>query len=603
MPKAHLNGTRLLSDSPTRQTAATPETTPRRSKRKLDAVVADAIPSSQNHARLVVNGNVKATERSSAPEQASPKTPRIKGEKVVDASDSPDETRMHHTSIGRKDRKTANKVEEEIEKVETKVKDIVVDGDKTKKGRKRTSEKASTLEESDIEEDGGISADLEAEFESKPKKKRKTKEEKEAEMLPLAARTAGVRKFVGAHVSMAGGLENAVKNCERIGGNAFALFLRSQKKWDNPPLKDETRAAFVALAKEKSYDVSKITVPHGSYLVNLAVEDADRAKQAYDTFVDDLHRCESLGIKLYNFHPGAFSKSTLDEGINRIASQLNKALSATKTVIPLLENAAGAGTVIGSRFSDLRDIIGLIAPQHKHRIGVCIDTCHAFAAGYDLRTPSTFKSVLDDFDSIVGLQYLKALHINDSKAPLDSKKDLHQNIGLGFLGLRAFHNIMNEPRLEDLPLILETPCDIPDPKDLTGKKTTADYAIWAREIKLLESLVGMDPECDSFKSMEATLSDKGKAEREKIQASIDSMQAKKSAKATKALEKGQKTLASIFGGGGSSGGSSTKKTKDTKASRTKQTTSKQRQKKNKGSAESENSDSSTLSSAPRSDID
>lgn len=380
--------------------------------------------------------------------------------------------------------------------------------------------------------------------ENTPKKrKRKTKEEKEAESMPLAARTTGIRMLVGAHVSIAKGVQNAVTNATHIGGNSFALFLKSQRKWENPALKDENRDAFKAECDKQGYDQSRHVMPHGSYLVNLAQSDPSKAKQAYDAFLDDLQRCEALGIKLYNFHPGAACGSPLPDAISRLAKQLNKALEATKTVIPVLENAAGSSTVIGSRFSDLRDIISQIDPKHRSRIGVCIDTCHAFAAGNDLRSPKTYKSVWADFDKTVGFKYLKALHLNDSKAPFDSKRDLHQNIGLGFLGLRAFHNVMNDSQLEDLPLILETPCEKPDPSDVKGKRTLEDRNIWAKEVKLLESLIGMDPKSNDFVKLEKELSAKGKAERDKMQKQID----EKNKKSQKKAEKGQKSLSDMMG--------------------------------------------------------
>ena len=198
-----------------------------------------------------------------------------------------------------------------------------------------------------------------------------------------------------------------------------------------------------------------------------------------------------------------------------------------------------AGSGIGSTFEDLRDII--VQVEDKSRIGVCLDTCHVFAAGYDLRTPTAFRKTFDDFDKIVGLKYLRALHLNDSKAPFNSHRDLHQNIGLGFLGLRAFHNVMNEPRLEGLPMVLETPIDRPDPE--TGKDIE-DKNIWAREIKMLESLIGMDPESDEFKALEKELANQGAEERKKQQEAFE----RKVEKDRKALEKGQTKLS--FGGKG-----------------------------------------------------
>lgn len=284
------------------------------------------------------------------------------------------------------------------------------------------------------------------------------------------------------------------------------------------------------MCKDHKYSAMDHILPHGSYLVNLAQAEHDKATQAYDHFVGDLKRCEDLGIRLYNFHPGAAGKgNSMPDAIRRISAQLNRALAETTTVIPVLENMAGSGSVIGSRFSDLRDIIAGVKPEFKSRIGVCIDTCHAFAAGYDLRTPATFKGVMQEFGEIVGFEYLKGLHINDSKAPFDTRKDLHQNIGLGFLGLRAFHNVMNETRFHNMPLILETPCE--------------DQAAWTREIKLLESLIGMDPEGEVFKNLEKDLSDKGKVEREQMQKTMN----ERGEKAKKKLEKGQKSLLDMVG--------------------------------------------------------
>ena len=263
--------------------------------------------------------------------------------------------------------------------------------------------------------------------------------------------------------------------------------------------------------------------------MNLAQEDPDKAKQAYGAFIDDLHRCEALGIKLYNFHPGNTGLSPRPAAISRISNAINRAHKETRAVKPVLENMAGSGNVIGSTFEDLRDIIEQV--DDKNRIGVCIDTCHAFAAGYDLRTAEALRTTLQNFDSVIGMRYLSALHLNDSKAPFSSHRDLHQNIGLGFLGLRAFHSVMNEPRFEGLPIVLETPID----RKSADGKDIEDKSIWATEIKLLESLIGMDPECQDFKTMEKDLAAKGAEERQKLQDAYD----RKQEKDRKAAEKGK----------------------------------------------------------------
>ena len=435
-----------------------------------------------------------------------------------------------------------NQEDEDAEEIAPPIKTETGTPSKTKQ-KPRTKRKSESETDNEIKTANGEVVNGDGTV-KKPARKRKTKEEKEAEAMPLAARTTGAAVYVGAHVSIAKGIENAVTNCVHVGGNAFALFLQSQRKWENKPLAEENKIAFIHACREHKYEPREHVMPHGSYLVNLAQLEKDKAKQAYDFFIGDLKRCEALGITLYNFHPGASGKGNpTAEAIQRLAKQLNRALSETSTVIPVLENMAGSGSVIGSRFEDLRDIIALIEPEHKSRIGVCIDTCHAFAAGYDLRSPEAFKRTMQEFDDIVGVKYLKGLHINDSKAPFDSKKDLHQNIGLGFLGLRAFHNVMNETRFQDLPLILETPWSRPDPSDPTGKKQIEDQENWAREIKLLEILVGMDPEGDEFKRLETDLSERGRAEREKMQSSIEN----RNAKAKRKLEKGQRTLGDMFG--------------------------------------------------------
>ncbi|KAI1980369.1 DNA-(apurinic or apyrimidinic site) lyase [Ophidiomyces ophidiicola] len=421
------------------------------------------------------------------------------------------------------------------------------------------------------------------------------------EMKPLAPRSHGLRMFVGAHVSASKGVQNAVTDSMHIGGNAFALFLKSQRKWNNPPLQDEHRDQFRALCSEHKYNASKYVLPHGSYLVNLAQEDPDKAKQAYSSFLDDLKRCEALGIKLYNFQsvfpvlvfyhslnskyfspsPGATVKSTLDSSISRLAKALIAALDETTTVIPVLETTCGHGTTIGGPLEHFRSLIELIPESYHSRLGICLDTCHTFAAGYDLRTPDTWNAFMKEFDEVVGLKFLKALHINDSKTPFGSKRDLHANIGTGFLGLRAFHNVMNDKRLEGLPMILETPIDRPADavkskqqgrsivsdcehddsnasetdapsikkrtKKSVASKTTPttkaksktrpvmveDKSVWVREIKLLESLIGMDAESEEFVSLEKELSEEGREERQKQQELFNKKRSKEASKKQK----------------------------------------------------------------------
>jgi len=389
---------------------------------------------------------------------------------------------------------------------------------------KKTALKDSAKRKAEEHEESPIEPD------KKPKKARKTKGEKISEEMPLAARSAvsGLKRamYIGAHVSAAGGVQNSVNNAVHIGGNSFALFLKSQRKWANPPLADEARDQFLAFCKEHKYDAGKHVLPHGSYLVNLAQPDPEKAEQAYASFVDDLKRCDILGIKLYNFHPGNTGPYPRAEAIARIAENLNKAHKATQSVVTLLENMAGQGNVIGSTFEDLRDIVALV--EDKSRVGVCIDTCHSFAAGYDLRTAEAFKKTMDKFAEVVGNQYLRALHLNDSKAPFSSNRDLHANIGTGFLGLRAFHNVMNYEPFQNLPMVLETPID----RKGDDGKSVEDKSVWAKEIKLLEGLIGLDADTEEFRAEEQRLQALGASERAKFQGQAD--------------KKAQKTLDSMF---------------------------------------------------------
>ncbi|KAK4226111.1 xylose isomerase-like protein [Podospora fimiseda] len=377
-----------------------------------------------------------------------------------------------------------------------------------------------------------VEEDLEEKIKPAPKK-RKTTTKKSDDLTPLAPRTSipSLKKsmYIGAHVSGAGGVQNAISNASQIGANAFALFLKSQRKWTSPPLASDAISQWNSLLKKDpstSYEPTKHILPHGSYLVNLAQSDPAKAEQAYANFLDDLQRCESLNISLYNFHPGSTGGEPMAEACARIAAQLNKAHKATKSVITVIENMCGSGNVVGGRFEDIRDIIAGV--EDKSRVGVCIDTCHTFAAGYDLRTPEAYEKTMQEFDEVIGLKYLKAFHLNDSKAPFGSHRDLHANIGTGFLGLRAFHNIMNDDRLQNLPMVLETPIDEKGPDG----KTVENRKIWADEIKLLESLIGMDADTEDFGVMDIELQSKGKSERDKIQDQVDKKAAKDAKKGT-----------------------------------------------------------------------
>ncbi|KAF3153356.1 hypothetical protein TWF569_002304 [Orbilia oligospora] len=362
-----------------------------------------------------------------------------------------------------------------------------------------------------------------------PKRQRKTKEEKEAEKMPLADRTLKCAFKIGAHVSSAAGVENSITNATRIGANAFALFLKSQRKWESPSYKPANITAFKKFTKTQNYDSRKHMLPHGSYLVNLAQKDKEKATKAYTSFIDDLKRAELLDIGLFNFHPGSSLGEPRDEAIERIANALNRAHKETSFVKTVLETMAGQGNVIGCKFEDLRDIIALV--EDKSRVGVCIDTCHSFSAGYDLRSPEAYSAVMKEFDEVIGFKYLSALHLNDSKAPFNSYRDLHQNIGLGFLGLSAFRNVMNTKEFHDLPMVLETPL------------ANDDVGVWAKEIKLLESLVGLEADDPTFLALEKEYADKGAAERKVVLDKLEKKEVEKEEKEAKKKEKAEKKAA------------------------------------------------------------
>lgn len=304
--------------------------------------------------------------------------------------------------------------------------------------------------------------------------------------------------------------------------NAFALFLKSQRKWDNKDLEPADAKQFSDWCEEHKITAADCCVPHGSYLVNLAHPDPARKKQAFDSFRNDLTRCHRLGVKLYNFHPGNSNATTREDGIRLIAENINEAHNDPETgeTVAVLETMATEGNTIGGRFQDLADIIALV--KDKSRVGVCLDTCHVFAAGYDLRSPEAYAATMVEFEEVIGLHYLKAFHINDSKAPFSSHRDLHARIGTGYLGLRAFHNLMNDERFHGIPMVLETPVDV---VGADGKKIE-DKGIWAREIKLLESLAGMDIDTTDFKEMEAKLQQEGETERERINGQVERKKAK-----------------------------------------------------------------------------
>ncbi len=291
-------------------------------------------------------------------------------------------------------------------------------------------------------------------------------------------------KFVGAHCSASGGVYNAISNAEVIGAKAFALFTKNQRQWVAKDLDTETIDRFKTMLDESGI-LAKHILPHDSYLINLGHPEVEKLEKSRNAFVDELQRCEMLGLDRLNFHPGSHLVKVAkkdkenrevmapieDVCLDTIAESINIALDKTSGVSAVLENTAGQGSNLGWRFEHLAHIIDKV--EDKSRVGVCIDTCHMFTAGYDIRTKEVYDKTWSDFEKIVGFKYLMGMHINDSKPPLGSHVDRHHSLGKGEIGLDAFRFIMNDERMDDIPLVLET----------------IDETIWKDEIELLYSFV------------------------------------------------------------------------------------------------------------------
>ncbi len=278
-------------------------------------------------------------------------------------------------------------------------------------------------------------------------------------------------KYVGAHVSISGGTFNAPINAKSIGARAFGLFLKNQRRWEAKPLTEKDVEKFQKSMEENGYSPDFV-LPHDGYLINLGNPDEEKRGKSLNAFIDEMKRCEQLGLKYLNTHPGSHLKEISEEEcLNYIAQGINTALKETAGVSVILENTAGQGSNMGYKFEDLAYIIERI--EDKSRIGVCIDTCHTLAAGYELKDEEGYEKTMKDFDSIVGFKYLRGIHLNDSKFDTGSKKDRHDSIGKGVLGMGFFKRFMNDPRFDNMPIILET----------------IDDTLWKDEIELLYSLI------------------------------------------------------------------------------------------------------------------
>lgn len=278
-------------------------------------------------------------------------------------------------------------------------------------------------------------------------------------------------KFIGAHVSASGGVENAPVNAHNIGAKAFALFTKNQRQWFAKELTQSSIEKFKQNCDTYGFSADKI-LPHDSYLINLGHPETEALEKSRKSFLDEMQRCEQLGLDRLNFHPGSHLKKIDPEVcLNRIAESINISLDKTKGVTAVIENTAGQGSNLGFRFEHIAHIIDKV--EDKSRIGVCIDTCHMFTAGYDIRTEETFNKTFEEFDQIIGFKYLKGMHINDSKKDLATRVDRHDSIGKGFIGEDTFRILMNDSRFDNIPMVLETPND----------------DIWAEEIEMLYSFI------------------------------------------------------------------------------------------------------------------
>lgn len=277
-------------------------------------------------------------------------------------------------------------------------------------------------------------------------------------------------KYIGAHVSASGGVEQAVLRAVDIGANAFALFTKNQRQWKAPPLKAETIEKFKRFCQVHHFTVDQI-LPHDSYLINLGSPEVEGLEKSRAAFIDEMERANQLGLKLLNFHPGShLNKISEQDCLARIAESINIAVSKVPNVVAVIENTAGQGSNLGYRFEHLAEIIEQV--EDKNRVGVCLDTCHTFSAGYDISSLEQCEKTFAEFEQVVGFKYLRGMHLNGSKTPLGSRKDRHDTLREGTIGTAFCEFIMKDDRFDGIPMILET----------------INPDIWAEEIKFLRTL-------------------------------------------------------------------------------------------------------------------
>ncbi|XP_068228741.1 probable endonuclease 4 [Palaemon carinicauda] len=396
--------------------------------------------------------------------------------------------RKRNSSKGKKSQpRKRNKIETEVETVTVKVEETpvsegkVVAKDKETKRKETNQSKRQSEKECNVDKDSPeVTEDRKLKALKRDSQKQIKDENKQPVPRPAKYESLGEgpppvpstgKMYVGCHVSGAGGVWNAFMNAEECNAKSFALFLRTQRQWAAKPLDDNTVNKWKKTMKDLP---PHLILPHGSYLMNLGCPVSETLTKSRDMLLEEIRRCERLGIPHYNFHPGStLGKVSREECCKTIAESINSVAEQTKDVIFVLENMSCQGNTVGGDFHELRTIIENV--KDKTRMGVCLDTCHAHAAGYDLGTESGFESFIDDFGKIVGWQFLRGLHINDSKGKAGSHLDRHENIGKGTIGKVGLSRIMNCKHFVDMPLILETPW--------------VSNAGYGKEIKLLESLI------------------------------------------------------------------------------------------------------------------
>ena len=277
-------------------------------------------------------------------------------------------------------------------------------------------------------------------------------------------------KFIGAHVSISGGVENAPLNARAIGARAFAMFTKNQRQWAAPPISEESAVAFRENCRKFGFTAEQI-LPHDTYLINLGQPDPEKRAKSLAAFKDEMARCYQLGLVKLNFHPGShLNLVPVEEELRLIADSVREAIDSVPDVVAVYENTAGQGSNVGNRFEELATMLELTG--RPDRVGVCLDTCHTYAAGYDLATEEGYERTFAEFDRLIGFEYLKGMHLNDSKSKLAGRLDRHDSIGKGALGWETFRRLMRDPRFDGIPLILETP----------------DDSIWAEEIAALQQI-------------------------------------------------------------------------------------------------------------------